>query len=317
MTEEEKSIKDKKAIESIIDCYQKNEEALVNQLHFNHEHGTTIGTYREHIWKSMFEQIIPKKFAIEQSVFIIDSNNNISNEVDLAIFDDTYTPYIFQYGKIKFIPIEAVAVVVECKSKSHNNMNLKTWVESIEKMETSLESYTRITTGILNPYITLSNNKEIKSKTKNNLPLEKDEKIIPLTQTRTRPLRIFCCLNNISVTTKLGNAEDTLDEKLFDIIIRATQEDGLEINFHEERKTLYDWYLSLNHFKQPIDDDESIKKILSKKKLENYQVHNASLLSLNLQLNQLLMLINNPIPFPHIAYAEMFNDLTNGESLHE
>lgn len=38
-----------------------------------------------------------------------------------------------------------------------------------------------------------------------------------------------------------------------------------------------------------------------------------SLLSLNLQLNQLLMLINNPILFPHLSYAEMFNKVDQKE----
>lgn len=46
-------------------------------------------------------------------------------------------------------------------------------------------------------------------------------------------------------------------------------------------------------------------------KLDDYMVHHKggelSLLTFNLQLNQLLMLINNPMLFPHIAYAEMFD----------
>ena len=70
---------------------------------------------RDRVWKSLFEMIIPKKYCIEQSVFIIDSYGNISREVDLAVYDEMYTPYIFNYGEIKFIPIEAVAVVVQCK----------------------------------------------------------------------------------------------------------------------------------------------------------------------------------------------------------
>ncbi len=82
-------------------------------------HGSSIGSAREDIWGQLFDMIIPKKFVIEHSVFlIIDSEGNVSHEVDLAILDETYTPYIFRYGRLKFIPIEAVAVVVECKSKS-------------------------------------------------------------------------------------------------------------------------------------------------------------------------------------------------------
>ena len=106
------------AIEKIAKNYNQLEQSLVNQLRLElSKQNVTIGTYRERIWKSLFEMIIPKKYCIEQSVFIIDSYGNISREVDLAVYDEMYTPYIFNYEEIKFIPIEAVAVVVQCKSK--------------------------------------------------------------------------------------------------------------------------------------------------------------------------------------------------------
>ena len=48
-------------------------------------------------------------------------------------------------------------------------------------------------------------------------------------------------------------------------------------------------------------------------KLEEFQVNdkngkNISLLSFNLQFNQLLMLINNPMLFPHQDYAKLFQE---------
>jgi len=67
---------------------------IVNQLNYVVKHGTTLGSSREYIWKSLFERIVPKKFNIDRSVFIIDSYGNISKEVDLAIYDEQYTPYI-------------------------------------------------------------------------------------------------------------------------------------------------------------------------------------------------------------------------------
>ena len=100
-------------IKKIAKNYNQLEQSLVNQLRLElSKHNLTIGTYRERVWQSLFEMIIPKKYCIDQSVFIIDSYGNISREVDLAVYDEVYTPYIFNYGEIKFIPIEAVAVVV-------------------------------------------------------------------------------------------------------------------------------------------------------------------------------------------------------------
>ena len=85
--------------------------------------------------KKCSKSIVPKKFVIEQSVFIIDSKGNVSNEVDLAIFDEMYTPYVFRYGEIKFIPIEAVVAVVECKSTSMDEKLLENWINSIEQLK--------------------------------------------------------------------------------------------------------------------------------------------------------------------------------------
>lgn len=111
-------------------------------------HGGTVGSMREDVWKGLFEMILPKKFVIEQSVFIIDSQEGISHEVDLAIVDETYTPYIFHYGRLKFIPIEAVAAVVECKSQSLSEDGLKTWCESIVSLKTADESIARTASGV-------------------------------------------------------------------------------------------------------------------------------------------------------------------------
>ena len=105
--------------------YLKMERELVTQLNYDvTNHQLTAGSYREEIWVNFFGRIVPKKFNIARSVFIIDSNHEISNEVDIAIYDEQYTPYIFNYGMIKFIPIEAVSAVVQCKSNDLDKADL-------------------------------------------------------------------------------------------------------------------------------------------------------------------------------------------------
>lgn len=207
----------RKIIDQIKENYASLEERIVKQLYFEVEHGATIGHYREKIWGEMFKSIIPKKFVIEQSVFLIDSRGNVSNEVDLAIFDEMYTPYIFRYYDLKFIPLEAVAVVVECKSKSWDKDNLENWVQSISDLKTSSaqRSFARLATNIAYE------------------PVK--------TQPATRPLRVLCCLNERKkdLPTKAGMT--------FDVVIRAIKkEKRLEIKWDTKKKNLYDWYLCLN-----------------------------------------------------------------------
>ncbi len=281
--------------------YQKKssskEKSIVNQLNFKTEHSTTIGGFREEIWKEMFEEMIPKKFTIEQSVFIIDSNGNVSNEVDFAIFDETYTPYIFHYGKLKFLPIEAVAVVIECKSASMDPEKLKNWAESINILKTSRKSYTRMQSMIAF-YDEKSDEKKQRS----------------CTQTATRPIRILCCMNKICPGI-IKNEIDS-DNTIFDMVIRDN-ENQLTMEVSEGKSNLYQWYFALNHVGASDEDDKTnAKSVLESIKTKDYMVYKndgneskekVTLLSLNLLLNQILMLLNNPIPFPHKAYAEMFN----------
>ena len=299
---EEKNSKnpDKKTINNIIENYRNNEKTLVKQLYFQLDHGPTIGGFREDVWREMFKQIIPQKFATEQSVFIIDSAGNVSNEVDLAIFDETYTPYIFHYGRLKFIPVEAVAVVVECKSSSLKKKELEKWAESIRALTTSRKSYLRIC------------GEEVQK--------------VPPTQTQTRPLRILCCLKEQFE----NQSENQSYENMFDIIVWASSEENrLNINFDTRKKNLKDWFCAMNHAddwqKEQIKDKEGGNindgSKLEKIELKEYQVKgkdgDISLLSFNLQLNQLLMLFNNPMPFPHRAYSEMFNKFAKGEGADE
>lgn len=278
----------RKIINQIKENYASLEEGIVKQLYFEVEHGATIGHYREKIWGEMFKSIIPKKFVIEQSVFLIDSRGNVSNEVDLAIFDEMYTPYIFRYYDLKFIPLEAVAVVVECKSKSWDKDNLENWVQSISDLKTSSaqRSFARLATNIAYE------------------PVK--------TQPATRPLRVLCCLNERKkdLPTKAGMT--------FDVVIRAIKkEKRLEIKWDTKKKNLYDWYLCLNQAnaeeKKKVDGAEKIEA----HSLNEYKIctrdrnstgkQELSLMSFNFQLNQILMLINNPMLFPHLDYVKMFN----------
>ncbi|GFR39208.1 hypothetical protein PRECH8_25040 [Insulibacter thermoxylanivorax] len=278
----------KDVIVDIYKNYRYIESSIVNQLYMRVAvHSGMTGFAREDVWSQLFEMIIPKKFVIEHSVFIIDSRGNISKEVDLAIIDETYTPYIFRYGRLKFIPIEAVAVVVECKSKSIDENDISCWIEAITKLKTANNSIARMA---------------------RNISVD-----APRTQQSTRPIRILCTL--------APNVKDEIAEK-FDFVLfagqRKAENSDEELGYIDVKvngkKSLKEWFLELNFHdvktpKDVLEDNEV--KLLSKISLSDFEVYDANqesipLLSFNFQLNQLLMLINNPIPFPHRDYAGLF-----------
>ncbi|MGW8956054.1 DUF6602 domain-containing protein [Paenibacillus sp. NPDC055715] len=287
-------------IQAITENYTDQGKAIVSQLKLKiPSHNLTTGTTRELVWGELFRSMIPKKFCIDQGVFIIDSFGNISAEVDLAIFDEQYTPYIFCFGNIKFIPIEAVAVAIQCKSKSTSNAS--DWAGTIKPLRTSLDSVYRIIGGLCD----------------NGL----EQSTPPKGQTSTRPILILC--------TSVEGASITKDTyKEFDIVLSAGENNTIKKTMINEDEFDYsDWYKDLNHYglKRYGKEEEKYRKLVNEnaikpigKKLSSLKVSEKVadtdekvenvLLSLTFQLNQLLMLLNNPIPFPHQAYATMFNE---------
>lgn len=297
----------KNHIQHIIDNYDNLEKELVTQLNYTCKHGTTLGSNREEIWKNLFERLVPKKFNIERGVFIMDSFGHCSKEVDLAIYDEQYTPYIFRYGTLKFIPIEAVSAVIECKSKikrsKKNNKGLKDWCSSIDNLKTGKNSITRIVQGI-HYGIDYNNNNNNTS------------------QTSTTPIKIFCHIGN-----------NDFMECGFDITVN-TIKNRLNIEYNKKYINLLDWFLNCNHntnfnedscnleeekknlknyLKDYVTNNENINKLKDYDlKSKKYVIEgNHTLLSFIFQFNQLLMLINNPIFFPHLDYVDMFNKNTS------
>ena len=295
-------------IRDIKENYLKMERELVTQLNYDvTNHQLTAGSYREEIWVNFFTRIVPKKFNIARSVFIIDSNQNVSKEVDIAIYDEQYTPYIFNYGLIKFIPVEAVAAVVQCKSRNLNTENLEEWADSIDVLKTSNDSIVRLAT-----YIHIGNIREDGSKNS-------------AIQTATRPIKILCY-----IPVDETNTDDSKGRNKFDIVIEAYQNSKSDKNKDKNtsKEVSHDGNLKitfadkdllevLQKYNQADKDDnletkdEKFKK-LKERKIGDYEVSDKTkkytLLSFIFQFNQILMMINNPMFFPHKAYVDMFNN---------
>jgi hypothetical protein len=274
-------------ISSIKSNYDELERSIVRQLLLETpNHQLTTGTYRETIWMSLFKQIIPHKFSIKQGVFIMDSNGNTSAEVDLVIFDEQYTPYIFNYGEICFIPIEAVAVVIQCKSFTLDDQNLTDWVKTIDELKTSNNSIARLASNIAI-----------------NEPV--------LTQKSTRPIKILCYLSEKKTGQKAKN-------RGFDIELCAIEgKSKLNIKFYDTVDNLYKAFINLNFHQEKNDCEKELKGIDALKKIslqKQFTVKDNNLLSFIFQLNQLLMLINNPLLFPHQSYVDLFNEQTDNEN---
>jgi hypothetical protein len=85
---------------------------LRNQKNFNHP--VTKGDYTEMNWLDWLRKYLPKRYSIDKA-FVVDHLGNLSEQIDLVIYDSQYSPFIFNQNGIKYITAESVYAVFEIK----------------------------------------------------------------------------------------------------------------------------------------------------------------------------------------------------------
>jgi hypothetical protein len=109
-------------------------------------HSSTLGDVSEGKWREWLSDYLPKRYAVEKG-FIIDSNGNMSEQIDVIIYDRQYSPLIFSENDVKYIPIESVYCVLEVKqtmSKTHVEYAVKKAesVDALHKTSSSIQAVT-------------------------------------------------------------------------------------------------------------------------------------------------------------------------------
>lgn len=77
-------------------------------------HPTDRGDNSEESWIKWFCDYLPKRYKAAKAT-IIDSNGNVSNQIDLVVYDAQYSYLAFNENGILYIPAESVYAVFEVK----------------------------------------------------------------------------------------------------------------------------------------------------------------------------------------------------------
>jgi hypothetical protein len=92
-------------------------------------HGPTIGDASEAGWRNMLEGFLPKRYAVKKA-FVVDSQGNQSQQLDLVVHDRHFTPIFWEIDNAVFLPAESVYAVFEVKQ----DLNLGYLREAGEKV---------------------------------------------------------------------------------------------------------------------------------------------------------------------------------------
>lgn len=77
-------------------------------------HPGSKGDALENTWIEWLRKYLPNRYCIEKAI-VIDSDGNTSDQIDVVIYDNWYTPFIFTQNGFHYIPAEGVYAVFEVK----------------------------------------------------------------------------------------------------------------------------------------------------------------------------------------------------------
>jgi uncharacterized protein DUF6602 len=96
--------------DAILHRLTKTRETLV--------HAPTKGEASQHIWLDLLGEYLPKRYKAT-SAHVVDSKGNVSDQIDVVIFDRQYTPFLLVMEEQKFVPAESVYAVFEAKQTAN------------------------------------------------------------------------------------------------------------------------------------------------------------------------------------------------------
>ncbi|CAA0199141.1 DUF6602 domain-containing protein [Tenacibaculum maritimum] len=125
---------------------------MTSQLNTNREfitHPGSKGDALENAWIEWLQKYLPNRYSVDKAI-IIDSEGNTSHQMDIVIYDNWFTPFIFSQNGFHYIPAEGVYAVFEVKPDINGSVEKKSYIEyAADKIE-SVRKLKRTSTNMIN-----------------------------------------------------------------------------------------------------------------------------------------------------------------------
>ena len=137
------------------DLFSSLQNQMVAQLNTNRDfigHPTSKGDSLENTWIEWLRKYLPNRYSVDKAI-IIDSLGNLSDQIDLVIFDQQYTPFVLTQNGIHYIPAEGVYAVFEVKPDLQGSLQVQgesiSYIEYAGRKIESVRKLKRTSTNII------------------------------------------------------------------------------------------------------------------------------------------------------------------------
>jgi hypothetical protein len=105
-----------KNVEFLREAFATEQECLAPKLRSSRRitHPGDRGEVNEQHFIDFLRKYLPNRYTVEKAI-VLDSEGNVSQSIDVVVFDRQYTPTLLDNDKHRYVPAEAVYAVFECK----------------------------------------------------------------------------------------------------------------------------------------------------------------------------------------------------------
>jgi len=126
---------------------QMNATLSTNRDFINHP--GSKGDSLENAWIEWLRKYLPNRYSVDKAI-VIDHEGNTSHQIDVVIYDNWFTPFIFSQNGFHYIPAEGVYAVFEVKPDIGDSSDGKTNIEYAGEKIESVRKLLRTSTSMIN-----------------------------------------------------------------------------------------------------------------------------------------------------------------------
>lgn len=96
------------------------------------QHNVVKGDASETAWRKFLRTYLPPRYGVDKAI-VINSEGELSNQIDIVVYDSMNAPFVFRHNDFVYIPVECVCAVFEVK-QSMDTYHIKYTKEKVESV---------------------------------------------------------------------------------------------------------------------------------------------------------------------------------------